>query len=192
MSRFRWPLNRQWSAVGRWNYAVPERRSIETFMGIEYEDCCWGIRLVGRRYLTDITGDYQNGVFLQLELKGLSGVGKRTTDFLRQNIRGYEEEFLTEHNPPFCWLFTALLLASSYAYSAPELDRIIAVVNDDVIMHSELETKIRTVLEQMRQAGDNPPPPGHSGKNNYWKVLSSTSCNCNWRITTAFGLMMKH
>ena len=90
---FRWPFNRQWSAVGRWNYAVPERRSIETFLGLEYEDCCWGIRLVGRRYLTDITGDYQNGIFLQLELKGLSGVGRRTSDFLRQNIRGYEQDF---------------------------------------------------------------------------------------------------
>ena len=90
---FRWPLSRKWSAVGRWNYAVPERRSIETFMGLEYEDCCWGIRLVGRRYLTNINGDYQNGVFLQLELKGLAGVGRKTADFLRQNIRDYETEF---------------------------------------------------------------------------------------------------
>ena len=90
---FRWPLTQKWSMVGRWNYAVPEERTIELFGGIEYQDCCWGIRAVARRYLADITGEHKTGIFLQLELKGLSGVGKKTSDFLQQNIRGYESEF---------------------------------------------------------------------------------------------------
>ena len=90
---FRWPLNPRWSVVGRWNYAVPETRTLELFAGVEYDSCCWGIRAVGRRFLTNITGDYQTGVFLQVELKGLAGIGKKTAEFLSQRIPGYESEF---------------------------------------------------------------------------------------------------
>jgi len=39
------------------------------------------------------------------------------------------------------------------------LDRIVAVVNEDVIMQSELESKIRTVRGQMEQQGASLPPP---------------------------------
>ncbi len=90
---FRWPVNKNWNAVGRWNYAVPEGRSLETFAGIEYESCCWGTRLVARRFLTDINGEFDTGVFLQIELKGLAGIGKKTVDFLKQQIPGYQSEF---------------------------------------------------------------------------------------------------
>lgn len=90
---FRWPVVKNWSAVGRWNYAVPESRSLELFAGIEYEGCCIKARAVTRRFLTDINGDFDTGVFLQIELKGLAGVGKKTVDFLKQQIPGYQSEF---------------------------------------------------------------------------------------------------
>lgn len=90
---FRWPINPKWNVVGRWNYAIPENRTIEIFGGIEYEDCCWGMRTVARRFLTDISGEFETGIFLQLELKGLAGVGKKTSEFLKRNIPGYEREF---------------------------------------------------------------------------------------------------
>lgn len=54
-------------------------------------------------------------------------------------------------------LFAALLLAATTVH-AVELDRIIAVVNDDVIMKSELEERLRTIESQMEEAG-NPVPP---------------------------------
>jgi len=52
----------------------------------------------------------------------------------------------------------SLLLFSSSAYSYVPLDRIIAVVNEDVIMHSELEAKMRTVRDQIKQQGAKIPP----------------------------------
>lgn len=88
-----WPVIRNWNIVGRWNYAVPENRSLEIFGGIEYEDCCWGARAVARRFLTDTDGDFETGMFLQIELKGLAGIGKKTVDFLQQQIPGYHSEF---------------------------------------------------------------------------------------------------
>jgi peptidyl-prolyl cis-trans isomerase SurA len=39
------------------------------------------------------------------------------------------------------------------------LDRIVAIVNDDVVMMSELQNKIRTIQAQMQQANRQPPPP---------------------------------
>jgi LPS-assembly protein len=90
---FRWPLTEQWSAVGRWNYAVPESKTLELFGGVEYQSCCWGIRMVARRFLNNLDGDYSTGIFLQLELKGLAGIGEETVDFLSERIPGYETEF---------------------------------------------------------------------------------------------------
>ncbi len=88
-----WPLARNWRAVGRFNYSLEENTTLEAFAGIEYESCCWGIRLVGRRYLTNTEGDHSNAIFLELELKGLAGVGTGTSGFLEQSIPGYRNEF---------------------------------------------------------------------------------------------------
>jgi LPS-assembly protein len=89
----RWPLRRDFSIVGRWNYAVPEGKSLELFGGIEYESCCFGIRAVARRFLNNLDGDYSTGFFLQVELKGLGGIGRNTVEFLNQRIPGYESDF---------------------------------------------------------------------------------------------------
>ncbi len=90
---FSWPIKNNWSVVGRWNYAVPEGRSLELFGGVEYESCCWGVRAVARRFLSSVDGEFDTGIFLQMELKGLAGIGKKTVDFLKQQIPGYQSEF---------------------------------------------------------------------------------------------------
>ena len=90
---FSWPIKNNWNVVGRWNYAVPEGRSLELFGGIEYESCCWGVRAVARRFLSSVDGVFDTGIFLQFELKGLAGIGQKTVDFLKQQIPGYQSEF---------------------------------------------------------------------------------------------------
>lgn len=52
----------------------------------------------------------------------------------------------------------ALLLIQSNGHAYVPLDRIVAIVNDDVIMQSELETKIRSVRGQLEQQGTQLPP----------------------------------
>ena len=51
-----------------------------------------------------------------------------------------------------------LFLFQSNTHAYVPLDRIVAIVNDDVIMQSELETKIRTIRAQMQQQGSQLPP----------------------------------
>jgi peptidyl-prolyl cis-trans isomerase SurA len=58
-------------------------------------------------------------------------------------------------------LLACLLIASAPAASQAsiqELDAIIAVVNDDVVVRSELDTEIDLILPQMQKAGTPPPP----------------------------------
>ena len=88
-----WPLQARWGVVSRWNHSLPEGRSLESFLGVEYNGCCLGVAVVLRRFLVGSDGLYQNGLFLNLQFKGLSGIGGRTSDFLRANIPGYVQRF---------------------------------------------------------------------------------------------------
>jgi len=87
-----WPIAGDWRAVGRWNYSLDAERSLEIFGGVEYESCCWGLRLVARRFLATTDGEYNTGVFAQLVLKGLTAVGD-ADEFLGRSIPGYRNEF---------------------------------------------------------------------------------------------------
>jgi LPS-assembly protein len=87
---FLWPLGPQWRLVGRWNYSLRESRNLETLAGVEFESCCWGARLAVREYLLDAEGNTDLGVYLQLELKGLTSVGQNVENLLEHGILGYE------------------------------------------------------------------------------------------------------
>ena len=88
----RWPWNHSTNFVARFNYSLAGSRVLETFGGLEYESCCWAMRVIGRRFLTN-ERDYNNGIFLQLELKGLAGIGKKAGEFPEQSIPGYRNNF---------------------------------------------------------------------------------------------------
>jgi LPS-assembly protein len=90
---FRWQMSPRLSLVGRWNYDLPDSQLVDTFAGIEYETCCWGVRAVARRFVRGSDEEYSTGVFLQLVLKGLGGFGTETVSFLEKQIPGYENYF---------------------------------------------------------------------------------------------------
>jgi LPS-assembly protein len=92
---FAWPIAGHWNTVGRWVYSLQDRQTIEQVAGFEYKSCCYKVQLVQRRYLsirpgtTTVGGTLDTSIALQLELTGLSSVGKREDSFLEQSIRGY-------------------------------------------------------------------------------------------------------
>lgn len=88
-----WPVTRRWRVLGRWSYSLEDDATLETVGGIEYESCCWGVRAAARRFLSTATGRFDTGFFLQLELKGLAGVGRQTESFFRRTVPGYEPAF---------------------------------------------------------------------------------------------------
>ncbi len=99
---FAWPIAGRWNLVGREVYSLrdyqqptaSQHRTIEQVAGFEYKSCCYRIQLVQRRYLSIRPGSttssgLDTSIALQLELTGLSSVGKRADSFLEQSIRGY-------------------------------------------------------------------------------------------------------
>jgi LPS-assembly protein len=109
---FHWPIYDNWYAVGRWQYSLLNNATRESFIGFEKENCCWRFRLIGRRWVNtailnnafgdtalgnvdiaslDPEGESQTGVFFQIELKGLTGVGEKLDEFFEQNIYGYRK-----------------------------------------------------------------------------------------------------
>jgi LPS-assembly protein len=90
---FRWPIRHNIGLVGRWNYALPDERTLDAFAGLEYDSCCWAMRAIARRHLSDTSGDYTHGLFFQLELKGLAGLGRNAERFLQRSIPGYQNQF---------------------------------------------------------------------------------------------------
>jgi LPS-assembly protein len=84
-----WPITQHWNTVGRWVYSLQDRKTVEQVAGFEYKSCCYRIQVVQRRYITNRLGGLDTSFALQLELTGLSSVGKRADSFLEQSIRGY-------------------------------------------------------------------------------------------------------
>ncbi len=76
-----WPLSREAdhriNGVARWNYSLETERTLEFLIGAEYDTCCYAFRIAGRRFVNDVGGDTNNGIFIQLELKGLTSFGSR-------------------------------------------------------------------------------------------------------------------
>ena len=86
---FAWRLSPSWQLYARQVYSTLEDKSIDRFAGFEYSGCCWRLRLLGRNYVSNRTGESDNSILLQVELRGLSSVGTRSDTFLERAIRGY-------------------------------------------------------------------------------------------------------
>lgn len=69
------PLVAGFSVLGRWRYSITDKHSLDTLASVQYETCCWALRTSYRRYVADTQGQFNSGVYLQLELKGLARIG---------------------------------------------------------------------------------------------------------------------
>jgi LPS-assembly protein len=83
-----WPVSDRWTLIGRWNYSLTDRKTLEAVAGIEYNADCWVLRVVGQR-LTTTTQQATTSVFVQLELNGLARVGTSPLELLRRSVPGY-------------------------------------------------------------------------------------------------------
>ncbi|MDD1642358.1 MAG: LPS assembly protein LptD [Methylococcaceae bacterium] len=104
---FRWPIYDKWYALGRWQYSWLYNETQDALFGVEKENCCWRFRIIGRHYINNlanlnnplgntnqaITGTAQNGLFFEIELKGLTGITTKgdMDNFLMQEIYGYRK-----------------------------------------------------------------------------------------------------
>jgi LPS-assembly protein len=96
-----YPVNNRWSVFGAVNFSVEGSTSVEDMVGIEYDSCCWRVRLLYLRYIdtassqdpdfTDPSLERRYSTQVQVLLKGMGGFGSRVTDLLEDMIRGFDE-----------------------------------------------------------------------------------------------------
>ncbi|MEP4485933.1 MAG: LPS-assembly protein LptD [Halioglobus sp.] len=95
------PMGRQWSFFASMSYSVEAERSVEDMFGLEYDTCCWMVRLLHLRYYDTVPGqsiDFDNpdlerehSTQFQIVLKGMGGYGNRVGGLMEDMIRGYED-----------------------------------------------------------------------------------------------------
>jgi len=83
-----WPLSSKWYAVGRYNYSMRDKQTLESIAGVEYNAGCWAMRLVGQR-LAAISGKPNDTLFFQLELNDFGSIGSNPIGLLRRSVPGY-------------------------------------------------------------------------------------------------------
>lgn len=98
---FAWPLKTQWSLFGHWYFNLDEQdelrgnTTLESFLGIEYENCCLQARLLNHRFLRQIEDQLQprRQLMLQLQLKGLGNLDDKVSAIIARTIPDYNERF---------------------------------------------------------------------------------------------------
>lgn len=93
-----WPLTEKWSSIGAYSHNISKNYSMMTLAGLQYDSCCWAMRLVGGRTFKNLDRDsepqYNNNVYLQILLKGLGSVGNSDPgSLLGTYLPGYNDEF---------------------------------------------------------------------------------------------------
>ncbi|MCO6428320.1 MAG: LPS-assembly protein LptD [Nitrosomonas communis] len=83
-----WPFLKNWQGMASVNYSLKDEKLLAGLIGIEYNSCCWSLRMVLNRFIT-ATERTSTAFFVQLELNGLMRIGNNPIRVLRQGIPGY-------------------------------------------------------------------------------------------------------
>ena len=93
-------LNSDWRVLFAGNVDTRHNANLETLLGLEYDSCCWRVRLVhsqyqdvpdGLYYQTELDWREEQQVQIEVVLKGLGGFGQAIDSTLNQLIRGFHE-----------------------------------------------------------------------------------------------------
>ncbi|MEE4109376.1 MAG: LPS assembly protein LptD, partial [Halieaceae bacterium] len=95
-----YPINNNWRFFMAWSYSLEADRSVEDMVGIEYDSCCWQVRLLHLRYfdtVSDRIPDFDNpdldreyATQVQFVLKGLGGFGTGVERLMTDLIQGFD------------------------------------------------------------------------------------------------------
>jgi len=92
-----WRLLPQWNVLAGIEYDFINDFTVEQFAGIEYENCCWAVRIGGQQYLTinssESDREFDNQFFIQFSLKGLADVGPSPGGLFNEKVEGYQDSF---------------------------------------------------------------------------------------------------
>ncbi|MDD5037196.1 MAG: LPS assembly protein LptD, partial [Methylococcaceae bacterium] len=109
---FRLPITDGWFAIGRWQYSLDTKLTVEAMAGIERETCCWRFSLLGLQYQNGAYGTVATNTssnnpvtsnttfFFQVEFKNLGRFGQQVDQFLASTISGFRTDYDTYGTNP--------------------------------------------------------------------------------------------
>jgi LPS-assembly protein len=94
-----WPVTENVNVLGRWSQNWNHAHLQNLLYGVEYDTCCWAMRLVGGRAFTNVDPNnnnkpqYNNEFYIQFALKGLGNFQTGNPAGSLSNISGYNTQF---------------------------------------------------------------------------------------------------
>jgi LPS-assembly protein len=98
-------IDSEWSFVGRLTRNLKQEQGIESYAGLQYESCCWAIRVVYHRHInstldeknngTENRDEFDSGFMIQFSFKGLDGKQSTigTQEMFNDSIFGYKRPY---------------------------------------------------------------------------------------------------
>ncbi|MGJ8690932.1 MAG: LPS assembly protein LptD [Thalassotalea sp.] len=98
-------INDKWQFVGRVTQDLQQKRSIESYTGLQYESCCWAVRFAYHRHINssvddinlnnNMLGEFESSFMIQFVIKGLNGQNTRldSGEMLNNSIFGYKRPY---------------------------------------------------------------------------------------------------
>ncbi len=83
-----WRVAASWRWISRWQYDLEEGRSLEDTLGMEYNSCCWGWRLLYQRGRT-AAGERSHEYMLEFSLRGLGSSARRIEGIIEDTVEGF-------------------------------------------------------------------------------------------------------
>lgn len=100
-----WGLTKKWSALGYWYYNISRQRPENYFAGLQYDTCCVAVRFIVNRAFNgvapgssagNVTNEYTNTYFVQLQLKGLGGIRRNDPTSILGALPGFHDPLKTQ------------------------------------------------------------------------------------------------
>ncbi len=101
-------INTNWQLVGRVTQDLQNERSIESYLGVQYSSCCWGVRFSFHRNINSTIEDvgntlnnidnreaFESGFKLKFVYNGISGkqISDNISDMFNSSIFGYKRPY---------------------------------------------------------------------------------------------------
>lgn len=95
----------QWQFVAGYQRDLTNHRSIDSYFGLQYESCCWAIRLVSNRHIntnlaqlaqtsSGLPSSFDSGISLSFTIKGINGShGFDISEMFREGIFGKRRRY---------------------------------------------------------------------------------------------------
>tara|TARA_B100001093_G_scaffold400904_1_gene388449 strand:- start:150 stop:722 length:573 start_codon:yes stop_codon:yes gene_type:complete len=92
--------------LGRWNYGLSSKQTLDSLFGFELDDCCWSAKLVLRRHKEKIRQNLfvdrqspekifeqpnETGIYFEFELKGLASIGRSINSLLDHSLQSIKQ-----------------------------------------------------------------------------------------------------